>query len=44
MKTIIAYILAFTVRLKQTAEAVNTAKTADELSHTIKNTKERTNI
>jgi len=43
MRTLIAYVLAFTVRLRETAEAVNTATTAEELSHKIKNTKERIN-
>ena len=41
MRTIFAYILAFTVSLKRTAEAVNKATTAEELSQIIKNTKER---
>ena len=46
LKTFWAYMLSFTVSLRQTAKAVNTAKTADELSHMIKNTntKVRTNI
>ena len=44
MRKLWAYLIALTVNLKYTAQAVNKARTADELSHIIiKNTKERIN-
>lgn len=36
MRAFLKYILAFTVSLKQTAEAVNVARTAEELDELLK--------